>query len=49
MNFYGVEKKLKIGRVNDDIDNTLADIHLSKGKVKNISVKRILSKGKFSL
>ena len=44
--FYGVEKKLKIGRVNDDIDNTLADIHLSKGKVKNISVKKDIIKGK---
>ena len=46
VNFYGVEKKLKIGRVNDDIDNTLADIHLSKGKVKNISVKKDIIKGK---
>ncbi len=46
VNFYGVEKKLKIGKVNDDIDNTLADIHLSKGKVKNISVKKDIIKGK---
>ena len=28
------------------IDNTLADIHLSKGKVKNISVKKDIIKGK---